>query len=104
MIWNKKYYLKNKTKILAKRKKFKEENEEVVKQWRKKYYLKNHEEILKKARKNQTIYRKNNKKKVLESKRKYYSTERSHFVSLWCTINRLNRRKKMENHRTKKWI
>jgi hypothetical protein len=35
MIWNKKYYLKNKTKILAKRKKFKEENEEVVKQWRK---------------------------------------------------------------------
>ena len=54
MFNSKEYYLKNKAKILAKRKKFKEENEEVVKQWRKKYYLKNHEEILKKARKNQT--------------------------------------------------
>jgi hypothetical protein len=78
--WSREYYKKNKANILAKKKKFKEENEEVVKQWRKKYYLKNHKEILKKARKNQTIYRKNNKKKVLESKRKYYSTERGYFV------------------------
>jgi hypothetical protein len=92
--WSREYYKKNKANILAKKKKFKEENEEVVKQWRKKYYLKNHKEILKKARKNQTIYRKNNKKKVLESKRKYFSTERGYFVALWCTINRLNGRKK----------
>jgi hypothetical protein len=102
--WSRKYYKKNKANILAKKKKFKEENEEVVKQWRKKYYLKNHKEILKKARKNQTIYRKNNKKKVLESKRKYFSTERGYFVALWCTINRLNGRKKWKTIRRKKWI
>lgn len=92
--WSKKYYLKNKAKILAKRKKFKEENEEVVKQWRKKYYLKNHNEILKKQREFSKKYRKNNLKKVLESQRNYYTSERGYFVSLWCTINRLNGRKK----------
>ena len=99
--WSKQYYQKNKLEILAKRKKFKEENEEVVKQWRKKYYLNNHKEILKKAKKHQTIYRKNNKKKVLESKLKYYSTERSYFVSLWCTINRLNGRTKWKTVKQK---
>lgn len=92
--WSKKYYLKNKAKILAKRKKFKEENEEVVKQWRKKYYLKNHNEILKKQKEFSKKYRKNNLKKVLESQRNYYTSERGYFVSLWCTINRLNGRKK----------
>ena len=36
----------------------------------------------------------NNLKKVLESQRNYYTSERGYFVSLWGTINRLNGRKK----------
>jgi hypothetical protein len=37
----------------------------------------------------------------LESKRKYFSTERGYFVSLWCTINRLNGRKKWKTIKEK---
>jgi hypothetical protein len=92
-IWNKKYYQENKIKISIQRKKYYEDNKETLKEKKKIYFLKNREKLLKWQREYMKEYRKNNKKKVLESKRKYYSTERSYFVSLWCTINRLNGRK-----------
>jgi hypothetical protein len=90
---HKKYYQENKIKISIQRKKYYEDNKETLKEKRKIYFLKNREKLLKWQREYMKEYRKNNKKKVLESKRKYYSTERSYFVSLWCTINRLNGRK-----------
>tara|TARA_R100001198_G_C5135793_1_gene151904 strand:- start:24 stop:650 length:627 start_codon:yes stop_codon:yes gene_type:complete len=92
--YSKKYYEKNKEKILTKHKEYYEKNKEVLKEKRKIYDLKNRGRILKKQREYQIDYKKNNKKKVLESQRDYYTSERGYFVSLWGTINRLNGRKK----------
>jgi hypothetical protein len=92
--YSKKYYEINKEKILTKHKEYYEKNKEVLKEKRKIYDLKNRERILKKQRETGREYRKNNLEKVLESQRNYYTSERGYFVSLWCTINRLNGRKK----------
>ena len=92
--YSKKYYEKNKEKILTKHKEYYEKNKEVLKEKRKIYDLKNRERILKKQRESSKEYRKNNLEKVLESQRNYYTSERGYFVSLWGTINRLNGRKK----------
>jgi len=92
--WSKKYYLKNKAKILAEGKKYRLENKEVLKEKRKIYDLKNRERILKWQRKYMEEYRKKNKNKTKKFQHDYYNSERGYFVALWSTINRLNGRKK----------
>jgi hypothetical protein len=94
MKWNKKYYQKNKEKILAKNKKYYQDNKEILKEKRKIYDLKNRDKILKWQKEYQKNYRKNNKEKTKKSQSDYYNSERGYFVALWSTLNRLNGRKK----------
>jgi hypothetical protein len=94
MKWKKKYYKKNKEKILAKNKKYYQDNKEILKEKRKIYDLKNRDKILKWQKEYQKNYRKNNKEKTKKSQSDYYNSERGYFVALWSTLNRLNGRKK----------
>jgi len=66
--WDRKYYLKNREKLIEKSKRYREKNKEYYKNYNKKYYEKNKEKIKERSKK----YRESNKEKIRLYLKQYY--------------------------------
>ena len=91
------YYLKNREKLLIKRKKHYQDNREYALLRQKEYYLKNREKIIKKQKIYSVRYRKNNREIILVKQNIYYNTERGFMMKLWNSIKKSSKKHNIIN-------
>lgn len=107
--YKRKWYLKNRERILRKQKKFRDENPELVKESHRIFYLKNREKILRRAKEyyqehkeeiseKAREYHRENREKILKRQREYYRENRGELLKRQREYQKKNA-KKIERRR-----